>query len=161
METQLKFMNKTNKSKATSSANNMLLDFKNTELEQEKAKNEELRKHVEMLKKRVYSKNDFESQLKDLKIENEDLQAKLKVSEKIRKQQKNSIKELQSQVNRLRKDKPNTSQPKVPSSTKQSNPNKSMTKTKSRQMGLRDENTDTNLNDLKGKILECLFKHLS
>lgn len=40
-----------------------------------------------------------------MKAEKEECEAKLKVSEKIRKQQKNLIKELQAQINKLRKDK--------------------------------------------------------
>ena len=65
---------------------------------------------MSFLNKRVYSKSEFETQYKQLKSENEDLNAKLKVSERIRKQQKNSIKDLQSQINRLRN--PKLSQPK-------------------------------------------------
>ena len=83
----------------------MLLDLKNAELEEERRKILELKKSNELLKKRVYSKNEFEAQYKSMKAEKEESDAKLKVSEKIRKQQKNLIKELQSQINKLRKDK--------------------------------------------------------
>ena len=83
----------------------MLLDLKNAELEEERRKIFELKKSNELLKKRVYSKNEFEAQYKSIKAEKEEFEAKLKVSEKIRKQQKNLIKELQSQINKLRKDK--------------------------------------------------------
>ena len=83
----------------------MLLDLKNAEIIEERKKVAELKKSNELLKKRVYSKNEFEAQYKAMKAEKEEFESKLKVSEKIRKQQKNLIKELQSQVNKLRKDK--------------------------------------------------------
>lgn len=78
------------------------MELKNTELMEEKAKNAELRKHIELLKKRVYSKTEFEQHAKTAKAEATDLAEKLKVSEKIRKQQKTLIKELQGQIKRGR-----------------------------------------------------------
>lgn len=93
----------------------MLLDLKNEEIDQLKEKNAELKKHIELLQKRVYSKTEFENFNKQLKTENSELEAKLKVSERIRKQQQSSIKELQSQVNKFRRtsskqDRPKTAQ---------------------------------------------------
>lgn len=60
-----------------------MLELKDTEIMELKAKNEELKKHNEMLKKRVYAKTEFENQYKATKAENTDLTSKLQVSEKI------------------------------------------------------------------------------
>lgn len=56
----------------------MLLQLKNQELQEEKAKNAELKRHIEILKKRVYSKIEFEGQSKIVKEANE-MTEKLKV----------------------------------------------------------------------------------
>ena len=57
------------KSKPTkeTKADNMLLQLKNQELQEEKAKNSELKRHIEILKKRVYAKMEFEGQTKIMK----------------------------------------------------------------------------------------------
>lgn len=109
----------------------MLLDLKNTELQEEKAKNAELKKHNELLKKRIYSKTEFETQYKAAKAESQDYAEKLKVSEKIRKQQNTLIKQLQSQISKLRNEKRPATASKLTKSKKTKQEN--------------DENTDANL----------------
>lgn len=45
----------------------ILIQLKNQELQEEKAKNAELRRHIEILKKRVYAKMEFEGQSKTIR----------------------------------------------------------------------------------------------
>jgi small-conductance mechanosensitive channel len=119
------------KSVKSSKPDSMLLDLKNTELQEEKAKNAELKKHNELLKKRVYSKTEFETQYKTAKAESQEFAEKLKVSEKIRKQQNTLIKQLQSQISKLRNEKRPATASKIPKPKKITLEN--------------DENTDANL----------------
>lgn len=55
------------KFKKEAKVDTMLVQLKNQELQEEKAKNAELKRHIEILKKRVYAKMEFEGQTKNIK----------------------------------------------------------------------------------------------
>lgn len=57
----------------------MVVQLKNQELQEERAKNAELKRHIEILKKRVYAKTEFEGQVKVVR-EAADMIEQLKVS---------------------------------------------------------------------------------
>ncbi|CAI2382838.1 unnamed protein product [Moneuplotes crassus] len=93
----------------------MLLQLKNQELQEEKAKNAELRRHIEILKKRVYAKMEFEGQVKVVR-EAADMLDQLKaqiptmLGNKCKKEQKDITKSLTSVLKKLKsKDKKSNS----------------------------------------------------
>jgi hypothetical protein len=79
----------------------MLLQLKNQELQEEKAKNAELNRHIEILKKRVYSKIEFEGQSKLIKEASEMIE-KLKVFTKMKKEYKEINKQIIAISKKLR-----------------------------------------------------------
>jgi len=112
-----------------------------------------LRKNNELLKKRVYSKNEFENQYKTAKSESQEFGEKLKVSEKIRKQQKNLIRQLQAQLNRMRVDKksPPAISEKKPTTIAEKKTKPTLKKKMKTKKVRAESDENTNMNMIKGE----------
>ncbi|CAI2379215.1 unnamed protein product [Moneuplotes crassus] len=85
----------------------MLLELKNQEIQEEQAKNSELRSHIDALKKRIYSKTEFEGQSKVVKEASEmidQLKAKIPtlLGNKYKKEHKEISTSLSSVIKKLK-----------------------------------------------------------